>query len=98
MVLADKAYCIKEAHNILKADSCHNGAIMKNNMKGTDRMKDKWLTRLRSPFKNIFSKVSKKSRYRRIAKNQMQAFLEGIDFNIKRLLVIQGTNYFQKLF
>jgi len=98
MVLADKAYSIKSAQNTLKANLCHSGAIMKNNMRGKNRKKDKWLTRLRSPFENTFSKLFKKSRYRGIAKNQMQAFLEAIVFNIKRLLVLQATKYFENLF
>ncbi|MBK8394684.1 MAG: hypothetical protein IPL26_05490 [Leptospiraceae bacterium] len=67
-------------------------------MKGKNKQKDKWLTRLRSSFENTFLRLQKKSRYRGIAKNQMQVFLEAIDFNIKRLLVIQSAKYFEKLF
>jgi IS5 family transposase len=98
MVFCDKAYSIKTAQDILKANLCHSGAIMKNNRKDKDRRKDKWLTKIRSPFENTFSKLSKKSRYRGIAKNQMQVFLEAIVFNVKRLLVIQSSNYFKNLF
>lgn len=98
MVFADKAYSTVDAKIIMKANYCHSGAILKNNMKGKDRRKDKWLSGIRSPFENTFSKLSKKSRYRGIAKNQMQGFLEAITFNVKRLLVIQQTNYFKILF
>lgn len=98
MILADKAYSGETAQNIMKANFCHSGAIMKNNMKAKDRKKDRWLTGLRSPFENTFSKFQKKSRYRGIAKNQMQAFLEAITFNIKRLLVIQSSGSFHSLF
>ncbi|MBK9499322.1 MAG: transposase [Leptospiraceae bacterium] len=98
MVLSDKAYSTQDAQNTMKANYCHSGAIMKNNMKGKNKQKDKWLTKLRSPFENTFSRLQKKSRYRGITKNQMQVFLEAIDFNIKRLLVIQSAKYFTKLF
>lgn len=97
MILADKAYSTKDAQTIMKANYCHSGAILKNNMKGKDRRRDKWLTQIRAPFENTFSKLSKKSRYRGIAKNQMQGFLEAIAFNVKRLLVIQETNFFKNL-
>lgn len=98
MILADKAYCVQEAQKTMKANSCHSGAILKNNMQGKDKRKDKWISQVRSPFENTFSKLSKKTRYRGIAKNQMQVFLEAIAFNVKRLLVIQSTNYFEHLF
>ena len=97
-ILADKAYSVSNAQKTIKSNFCKSGVILKNNMKGKDRRRDKWLTQIRSPFENTFSKLSKKSRYRGTAKNQMQGFLEAIAFNTKRLLVIHATNYFIKLF
>jgi transposase, IS5 family len=98
MIFADKAYSVKEAQNIMKAKSCHSGAILKNNMKGKDKRKDKWISRVRSPFENTFSKLSKKSRFRGMAKNQFQVFMEATTFNIKRLLVLQSLKFFDNLF
>jgi len=94
MVVADKAYCIKEAQKILKSKACHSGAIMKNNMKGKNKEKDKFLSQLRSPYENIFSKKQKRCRYRGIKKNQFQAFMEAIAFNLKRLITINSPPIF----
>ena len=67
---------------------------MKNNMKGKNKDKDRWLTKVRAPFEGIFSKMEKRARYRGLAKVQMQAFLEGIVFNVKRLVVIGAPPLF----
>lgn len=83
LVLADKAYSTKKAQNTIRANGCHSGAILKNNMIGKNKDKDKWLTRIRMPFEGVFSFCKKRSRYRRTYKVQRQAFLEAIAWNIK---------------
>jgi hypothetical protein len=42
----------------MKANSCHSGAIMKNNRKESNKEKDKGISKLRSPFENTFAEVS----------------------------------------
>lgn len=95
MALGDKAYCLNPAQSEMKARRVHSGAILKNNMKKKNKEKDRFLTRLRMPFEGIFSKQESTSRYRRLVKVQMQAFLEAIVHNIKRLVVIGSPPLFQ---
>jgi IS5 family transposase len=83
MILADKAYSGKKAQNTIKAKGCHSGAILKNNMKGKNTDKDKWISHLRMPFEGVFSFFKKRARYRRVSKVQMQAFMEAMVWNIK---------------
>lgn len=90
MVFADKGYCIRPGPQIMEANGCHNGAIMKNNMKGKNRDRDRWITRVRAPFEGVFSGFERRARYRGIAKVQLQAFMEAIVFNARRLLTITG--------
>lgn len=66
----------------------HLAAIMKNNMKGKNKDKDRWLSSIRAPYERVFSKQSKRLRYCGIAKNQFAAFMETICFNLKRLAVL----------
>lgn len=94
MIFADKGYCTAKAQKIMNAKKCHSGAIMKNNMKLKNREKDKWISRTRSPFENVFAKNNNRARYRGLAKVQMQAFMEAIVFNVKRLLVINAPPLF----
>jgi len=94
MVFADKQYSCKKAQNEMKANNCHSGAILKNNMLQKNKDKDRWLSRMRAPFEGVFSKFMKRARYRGTAKVQMQAFLEAIVFNIKRLVVIDAPPLF----
>lgn len=82
MVLGDKGYSTKAADNVLLANGCHNGIIRKNN----DTDKDRWLSGLRAPYEGTFSKMSRRTRYRGIAKVQFQAAFEALAFNIKRLV------------
>jgi IS5 family transposase len=91
MVFGDKGYCLSFAQLLLKCNNCHSGAIMKNNMHGKNKDKDKWLSKVRAPFESVFSKQERRARYRGKVKVQMQAFLEAIVFNVKRLLVINDS-------
>ena len=94
MVIADKAYCVEEAQRVMKANRCHSGAILKNNMKQKDFRKDAFLARLRMPFESIFSKMGKKVRYRGQAKAQFQGFMQALSFNCKRLIAINAPPLF----
>ena len=51
--------------------------------------KDKWISKARSPYERVFSRVSNRSRYRGIAKNQFQVFMESLVFNFKRLIKLE---------
>lgn len=88
MVLGDKGYCPKEAQKTLAKKNCHSGIILKNNMKGKNHDKDRWLTRLRMPYEGTFSQDSHRARYRGILRNQFQVFMEALAFNFKRLIKI----------
>ena len=94
MVVGDKAYCLKSAQETMTTRDCYSGAVLKNNMKGKNKDKDRWLTKLRAPFENVFSKWERKARYRGLLKVQSQILLEAIVFNIKRLLVINSPPLF----
>jgi len=85
---ADKGYCAKAASNIAKSKNCHLASILKNNMKNKNRDKDKWYSKLRSPYERMFSKENKRVRYKGIMKNQFTAFMQAIGFNLKRLIII----------
>jgi len=84
MALLDKAYSGAGAALVLRAKGCHNGAIKKKNMKGKNRDRDRFLSRLRMPYESVFSKQSHRSRYRGLVKNQFQAFMQALVHNIKR--------------
>ena len=58
-------------------------------MKDKIREKDKWLTEIRSPYERMFSKQTKRVRYRGIAKNQFSEFMYAMSFNFRRLLVLE---------
>jgi len=88
MVIGDKAYALKPAQEIMKIKGCHSGAILRNNMINKNKDKDRWLSKVRAPFENVFSKDEKRARYRGLAKVQMQGFLEAIVHNVKRLVAI----------
>ena len=94
MVFADKQYCCKRAQITMKSNGCHSGAILKNNMMNKNKDKDRWITKMRAPFEMIFSKMSKRARYRGLVKVQLQAFLEAIVFNVKRLIVLDSPPLF----
>ena len=89
-VVADKIYSDGEAQRELKRRGLHSMAIQKNNAKGKDRDKDRFFSSLRMPFEGVFSKMSKRARYRGKVKVYFQAVFEAIVHNIKRLLTINA--------
>jgi IS5 family transposase len=90
MVVGDKGYCPAEAQRVLRAHGCHDGTIKRRHMRHKDPDKDRWLTKLRTPFESVFSQQERRARYRGWAKVQLQAFLEAIVFNVKRLLQLHA--------
>ncbi len=93
MVFGDKAYCLKPAQQAMKANGCHSGAILRNNMIGKNKDLDRWISGVRAPFEGIFSKQEKRARYRGTKKVQLQAFMDSIVHNLKRLVVIGAPAY-----
>lgn len=87
-VYADKGYCTAPAQRELKRRNCHSAAIKKNNMKGKDRDKDRWLSRIRAPYERVFSKRSKRVRYKGQDKAQFQVAMNGLCHNLKRLVAL----------
>ena len=94
MVIGDKAYCLKSAQNAMAIRGCHSGAVLRNNMKNKNKDKDRWLTSVRAPFESVFAKWQRRARYRGLVKVQLQALMEAMVFNVKRLLVINAPPLF----
>jgi IS5 family transposase len=88
-VVADKIYSDGKARRELKARKLHSMAIKKRNAKDKNREKDAFLSRLRMPFEGVFSKMPKRARYRGTAKVYLQAVMDSIVHNIKRLVKIE---------
>ncbi|MCK4934908.1 MAG: transposase [Simkaniaceae bacterium] len=88
LVFADKGYCDKSAQSIIRKNQCVSKAILKNNMKGKDLLKDAKISKMRMPFERVFSKQNKRARYKGVEKNQFQGFMQALAFNFKRLIVI----------
>lgn len=89
MVFGDKAYCGSKSAEILDKNNCYSGIIKRNNMKGKDFRHDKWLTKVRMPYEGVFSKMSKKCRYKGTVKQRFQAMMEAFVYNAKRLVKIK---------
>ena len=53
-------------------------------MKDKNRDKDRWISKIRSPYERVFSKQNNRVSYRGVAKNQFVEFMHAICFNIKR--------------
>lgn len=91
-IYADKGYCTEPAKRYAARKRCHLAAILKNNMKGKNKDKDRWISGIRSPYERVFSQQNKRTRYCGIAKNQFAAFMEAICFNLKRLTILDPPN------
>ena len=91
-VYADKGYCTKPSQVIAKCKGFHLAAIKNNNMRDKNKDKDRWYSKIRSPYERVFAKRNKEIRYVGIAKNQFAAFMNALCFNLKRLVVLDIPN------
>ena len=88
MEFGDKGYCGSKVAAELDKNNSHSGIIKRNHMKGKDFRHDKWLTKVGMPYEGVFSKMSKKCRYKGTAKQRFQAMMEAFVYNAKRLVKI----------
>src|SRR3990167_11154030 len=95
LVIEDKGYDTNSVKEKIKLKDCYSGAIEKNNRKTKNRDKDKYLSKLRMPFEGVFSKNSKRARYRGLLKVHFQVLAESIAHNLKRLIVIGESISYQ---
>lgn len=89
-VYADKSYCTEQAKAAARAKSIHLCAIKKKNMTGKNFDLDKYYTKIRSQYEQVFANDNKRVRYIGIAKNQFAEFMKSICFNLKRLLILEA--------
>lgn len=87
-IYADKGYCTAPARKAAAYKGVYLAAVKYNNMKTKNKDLDKWYSKLRAPYENVFSKVNKRVRYLGIAKNQFAEFMYAFCFNLRRLVVI----------
>lgn len=76
----------------IEESGCHPMIILKNNMLGKDKDKDRFISKLRAPFESVFSKQEKRVRYKGTEKNQAAECLYAIAFNLRRLLVLESAS------
>ncbi|OIP99670.1 hypothetical protein AUK40_00640 [Candidatus Wirthbacteria bacterium CG2_30_54_11] len=88
MIIADKGYSSKENEQRIKGKGIHSGILKKENNKEKNRDLDRWLSKVRMPFENVFSQKQRRARYRGTAKVQLQVTMEALTYNLKRLIKI----------
>lgn len=88
MVFLDKGYDCSAVDEDIESKGCANATIRKRNHKFKNRDLDRWRSSIRMPYENTFSKMRKRCRYRTKPKVTMQALLEAITHNLKRLIRI----------
>jgi hypothetical protein len=49
-------------------------------MKNKNKGRDSFITKMRSPYKRVFSQTNHRTRYRGVAKNQFAMFMESLVF------------------
>ena len=54
-MIGDKGYTGKVVAGLLAVRDCHGGIIRKNNERGKNWEKDRWLTGLRMPYEGVFA-------------------------------------------
>jgi len=90
MVFMDKGYDNNAVREEIIKKECAVATIGKNNRKTKNKDLDRWRTRVRMPYENVFRTQSKTARYRGRSKVEFQVIFESIAYNLKRLIKIHG--------
>lgn len=88
-VLADKGYDSFKVRGVMKRRKCEDGVLRKKIRKDYDEQRNKYLSKRRAPWEHVFSKMSRRTRYKGREKTSMQAIWEAIVHNMKRLIVLE---------
>jgi transposase, IS5 family len=91
-ILADRGYDTGEVYGIIKEKGCMDRVMKLKNRKNFDAEKNKQWGRRRSPWEMVFAHMNKRTRYMGVKKTFLQAILEAIVFNMKRLVLLEGVN------
>lgn len=89
-VLADRGYDTHDVRRILKQRKCEDGVMRQKNRRDFDAQRNKELSKQRAPWEHVFSKMSKRTRYMGLARTHLQALMEAIVHNMKRLVALEG--------
>lgn len=89
-VVADRAYDTWKVRGILRDKRCKDGVMRLKHRKDFCKRRNKRLSSRRAPWEHVFSKMSKRTRYMGRIKTYMQALMEGVVHNIKRLIKMEG--------
>ena len=89
-VLADRGYDTEDVRRILKQKRCEDGVMRLTRRKDFDKERNKMISKKRAPWEHVFSKMSRRTRYMGVAKTYMQALMEAIVHNMKRMVLLEG--------
>lgn len=84
IIFADKGYDCIEVNNLFKKNGCQSAVIQKNDKKSKNKDRDRFFSKIRSPFESTFSHRSKRCRYRSTDKVTFQCIANAIAYNLKK--------------
>ncbi|MEW5822253.1 MAG: transposase, partial [Cyanobacteriota bacterium] len=102
-VVGDKGFDTNNIRDICKSDNLHFMVIKKNNRKDKNKDLDKFITKIRSPFENIFPALtsqknkggSYKTHFKGIEKVTFQMMFKAMACNLMRVVRISSFNCYQ---
>ena len=89
-VFADRGYDAEHVRETLRQKKCEDGIMRLKTRKDFDPERNKAISKKRAPWEHVFSKMSRRTRYMGVAKTYMQALMEAIVHNLKRLVKLEG--------
>lgn len=91
-ILADRGYDTWLVRDTMKDKGCIDRVMRLTKRKDFDLQRNKDLSRRRAPWEMVFSHTNKRTRYMGLKKTHLQVLMEAIVHNLKRLIVLEGTN------
>ena len=91
-ILADRGYDTWLVRDTMKDKGCIDRVMRLTKRKDFDAQRNKNISRRRSPWEMVFAHMQKRTRYMGVKKTYLQAIMEAIVYNLKRLVWLQGVN------
>ena len=80
----------EEWKKCLGREEIEDGVMRLTRRKDFDKERNKAISKKRAPWEHVFSKMSRRARYMGVKKTYLQALMEAIVHNLKRIVLLEG--------
>jgi len=91
-IIADRGYDTWVVRGTMRTKGCIDRVMRLTKRKDFDAGRNKFISRRRAPWEMVFAHMDRRTRYMGVRKTHLQALMEAIVYNMRRLIKHEGLN------